>query len=145
MRGERMKIIDNIHGYGHKNILCSHKTTIEITKDSDLTKNGDCILAINASKACCDLNTNLKNQIWQGKKFKVTLKVEEISDHFYGVGSKDLRLLDKRDMVFRRSSFICNRTVLIKCSKSSKDLNRELIDKLKQSKNKLYLTIETDE
>jgi hypothetical protein len=140
-----MKTIDKIYGWGHKNIMCSHNTTIEVTKDSDLTKNGDCILAINASKACSELNTNLKNQIWQGKKFKITLKVGDKYDQFYGVGSRDLKLLDKRDMVFRTSSFICDRTILIKCSKSSKDLNRELVDNLKQPKNKLTLIIETDE
>ncbi|MHA1913560.1 MAG: DUF371 domain-containing protein [Promethearchaeota archaeon] len=140
-----MTTIDEVYGWGHKNIQCSHKTTIEITKDSDLTKNGDCILAVNASKACYDLNLNLKNQIRKGKKFKIIIKVGDIQDQFYGVGSKDLTLSDKRDMVFRKSSFICDRTVLIKCSKSSKELDRELVDILKQSKKKLSLTIGIDE
>ena len=140
-----MTIIDKVHGKGHRNIQCSHNTTIEITKDSDLTQNGDCILAVNASKACYDLNPYLKKQIWVGKKFRIVLKVGDIQDQFYGVGDKDLRLSDKRDMVFRKSSFICDRTVLIKCSKSSKELDRELVDNLKRSKEKLTIYFETDE
>ena len=31
---------------GHKNILSLHKKTIEITKDSQLTVNGDCIVGV---------------------------------------------------------------------------------------------------
>ena len=34
--------------YGHENILSTHKTTIEFTKDSELTLDGDCILGIKA-------------------------------------------------------------------------------------------------
>jgi hypothetical protein len=35
---------------GHKNVLATHKTTLEFTKDDYLTKKGDCILAINLDK-----------------------------------------------------------------------------------------------
>ena len=31
---------------GHKNILSLHEKTIEITKDSELTTNGDCIVDV---------------------------------------------------------------------------------------------------
>ena len=31
---------------GHKNILSLHQKTIEITKDEELTSNGDCIVAV---------------------------------------------------------------------------------------------------
>jgi len=33
---------------GHKNILSLHKKTIEITKESELTINGDCIIGTSA-------------------------------------------------------------------------------------------------
>ena len=41
-------------------------------------------------------------------------------------------------MVFRKSDYICDRTVLIRCSKASRDLNNKLIDKIKIS-NKQFL------
>ena len=34
---------------GHRNILSLHEKTIEITKDSELTTNGDCIVGIGAN------------------------------------------------------------------------------------------------
>jgi hypothetical protein len=131
--------------YGHENVLCRHNSTIEITKDKNLTKKGDCIIGVNASKACNDLSLKMKNHINSGKKFKVILKVENIQDFFYGFGNKDLRLLDNNDMVFRKSNFICDRTVLINCSKSSIELNRDLARTLKNPKTKLMISFEVDE
>ena len=127
-----MVILDTVSAYGHENILCTHGTTIEITKEKSLTKKGNCILGINASKSSYDLNIDLKKKIQNGSKIKITLKLGNLQDSFYGFGSKDLGLLDKNDMVFRKSNFVCERTVLINCTKSSNDINRELIDKLRR-------------
>ena len=54
-------------------------------------------------------------------------------------------LLDKNDMVFRKSNFICDRTVLINCTKSSKEIKRELIEKLKDPGKKLSIIFEIHE
>ncbi|MFX1260098.1 MAG: DUF371 domain-containing protein, partial [Promethearchaeota archaeon] len=116
---------------GHNNISCTHNTTIEITKDDFLTRKGTCILGINASKACSDLNYDLKKIIHKEAKIKVIIKVDNSSESFYGFGCKDLCLSSQKDMVFRKSEYICDRTVLIKCSKSSKELDRNIIKKIK--------------
>jgi len=47
---------------GHKNILSLHKKTIEITKESQLTINGDCIIGTNSSLACIDLPEKFKKK-----------------------------------------------------------------------------------
>ncbi|MFW9987484.1 MAG: DUF371 domain-containing protein, partial [Candidatus Odinarchaeota archaeon] len=112
-----MVVLETISAYGHKNILCTHSTTIEITKEKNLTKKGNCIIGINASKACFDLDPILKKNIKKGNKIKIILKLGNLQDSFYGLGNKNLRLLDKKDMVFRKSRFICDRTVLIDCTK----------------------------
>jgi len=140
-----LTIIERIHAWGHENILCTHNSTIEITKDKSLTKKGDCIIGIDSSKACNDLTLEIKNQIKSGKKFKVILKVDGMQDYFYGFGNKKLRLLDKNDMVFRKSNFICDRTVLINCSKSSIELNKNLTRTLRNPKTKLLIIFEVDE
>ncbi len=88
-----LTIIERIHAWGHENILSTHRTTIEITKDKNLTKKGDCIIGVNASKACIDLTKEFKIQIKNGTKFKVILKANDIQDCFYGYGNKKLRLL----------------------------------------------------
>jgi len=140
-----MVILDTISAYGHKNIVCSHSTTIEITKEKSLTKKGNCIIGINASKGCYDLNFDLKKHIQDGNKIKVTFKLENLQDSFFGFGNKDLGLLDKNDMVFRKSNFVCDRTVLINCTKSSNNIKRELIEKLKDPRKKLSIIFEINE
>ena len=53
---------------GHSNILSLHKKTIEITKDSHLTINGDCIIGVNANLACIDLPEKFK------KRYKIQIQ-----------------------------------------------------------------------
>jgi len=134
-----MTILETITAKGHKLIRCTHTTTIELTKDTHLTKNGTCILGIEASKACYDLNPSFK------KKINVIIKAGDIADSFYGYGNKYLTLLNKKDMVFRKSDFVCDRTILIKCSKSSSELNRNIIKKLTNSKEEFSIIFEVND
>lgn len=143
-----MTVLDSINATGHPFIQCTHSTTIELTKDNYLTKKGTCILGINASKACYDLNPVLKNKILKGAKIEIEIKVGEMNDSFYGYGSKNLTLLSKKDIVFRKSSYICDRTILINCSKSSIDLNRNFIKNFTSTKQKItiiFREIDTNE
>ena len=87
-----LKEVERIHAFGHENVLCTHKSTIEITKHKSLSEKGDCIIGVNASKACSDLTSELKYNIKNGKKITVILKVGNKQDYFYGYGSKKLRL-----------------------------------------------------
>ena len=140
-----MTVLDKIYAYGHENILCSHKRTIEITKDKDLTKKGNCIIGINASKACHDLEPKLKEAIINENKIKVILEVDNKKDYFYGFGNKNLTLLSKKDMVFRKSEFISDRTVLINCTKSSNNLKQELIEALRYPRKQLSIQFEIND
>lgn len=140
-----MVFSEKIFANGHKNILGTHKTTIEITKNKNLTIRGNCIIGVNATKACSDLSKTLKNYIRKGKKIKITLKVEKLEDSFFGFGNKKLKLLDEEDIVFRKSNFICNRTVLINCTKSALELNRELIKNLDIPNKKIIIIFEVNE
>ncbi|MFX1554054.1 MAG: DUF371 domain-containing protein [Promethearchaeota archaeon] len=140
-----MTVLDKIYAYGHENIFGTHSTTIEVTKDKNLTKKGNCIIGVNATKACFDLSPKLKKNIKNGNKIKITLKIDDLQDSFYGFGSKELKLLDKDDIVFRKSNYICDRTILINCTKTSSELSRELIEKLKNPRNKLSIIFELNE
>lgn len=140
-----MTILEKIFAYGHENILCTHNTTIELTKENCLTKRGNCILGINASKACDDLNDGLKKILKKGRKLKITIKTDQFTDTFYGYGNKELTLMDKNDIVFRKSDFICGRTLLINCTKSSYELNRELVQEIRNFHKKFSLTFEIED
>ncbi|MEJ2251984.1 MAG: DUF371 domain-containing protein [Candidatus Lokiarchaeota archaeon] len=135
-------IIEKIYAFGHENITCNHNSTIEITKDNYLTLKGTCILGIKSSKSCQDLNEKTKQYIKAGKKFKVSLISGPFKDTFYGFGHKKLKLTHKNDMVFRKSNYLCNRTVLIRCSKSAQDLNRDLIENIQNKKSKFQIIFE---
>lgn len=138
-----MTILEKIIAFGHANVSCIHNSTIEITKENYLTDRGTCVLGINSSKACSDLDLKLKHQIWDGAKINVEIQVEDFYDNFYGFGSKLLPLSHELDLVFRKSDFICDRTVLINCSKSSSDLNRNLVKSLASSNKEIKLTFKT--
>ena len=56
-----MTVLDKFEAFGHENVLCTHNTTIEITTENYLTEKGDCIMCINSTKACVDLNPELKS------------------------------------------------------------------------------------
>jgi hypothetical protein len=134
-----MPILDSIIAIGHPYIRCTHSTTIELTKDDYLTRKGTCILGIKASKACSDLNSEFKRKILNGDKIKVVIKVGDTVDSFYGYGSKLLTLRSNKDIVFRKSDYICDRTILIKCTKSSIDLNRKIITNLTNTEQQISI------
>ena len=128
---------------GHKNILSLHKKTIEITKDSQLTVNGDCIVGVNSSLACVDLSENLKKKIRNpDTEIVFTILVDEYSFSVHGKGSEKLTLKHPNDIVLRKSAFTCSRTIAIKCDKASDDIPRKMVKKLQNPKTVGKLVIE---
>lgn len=128
---------------GHENIRSLHQKTIEITKDSSLTLNGDCIVGINATHACADLPKKLKNALQDPTcNVKISLKVGNYDFIINGKGHPDLHLTHKKDIVIRKSNFTCPRTLAICCDKSSHVIPREIIRLLQNPKTKGTFTIE---
>ena len=137
---EQMK--QNITAHGHEKVLGTHPTTIEITKESELSETGDCIIGVSSSHACADLNSEIKTAIQSGQKIQVKLKVGEIEEIVTGHGSSELTLSHAHDIVIRKSEFKCPRTLMINADKAACDLKPELIEKLKKRTSKLNFTIE---
>ena len=120
---------------GHKNILSLHEKTLEITKEPDLTINGDCIVGINADLACRDLPEDFKKNVMSDDaKITFTIKAGKHSFSIHGNGSKKLTLKHPKDIVLRKSAFVCTRTLAIKCDKASSDMPREMIHVLQNPK-----------
>ncbi len=57
----------------------------------------------------------------------LVLKAGEMSERIIGFGHPDLSLEDTEDMVFRKSDYICPRTVLIGVDKAARDLDRSFV------------------
>lgn len=125
------KLLEKFQANGHPNIQGSHKTTLEFTTAKNLTLQGDCIIGVDSQKACFNLSDQLKNILKEKNKFRVKITTDHHKDEFYGYGDPKLSLTHKEDMVFRKSNYICNRTIMIGCSKAAKDIDPLLIDELK--------------
>jgi hypothetical protein len=125
-------ILEEVIFKGHPNIQSLHARTIEITKDKDLTLNGDCIIGINANKACRDLGSGIKKRIRKKDSLiEIGLIVEPYSFTIKGFGDDKLLLTNEDDIVLRKSKFICDRTLSINCDFSSLEIPREIINSLK--------------
>ena len=113
---------------GHKHVLSLHEKTLEITKDDDLTPQGDCIVGVNSNISCIDLPEKMKKKIRNPEtKIKFTLKVGKFSFKVNGFGSEKLTLKHVSDIELRKSAFTFSRTIAINCDKASSDIPRDLV------------------
>ncbi len=130
---------------GHENIRSNHQKTIEITKESHLTPQGNCIVGINATSSCADLPQELKDKL-KASDAKITFSIR-VGEHEFvleGKGHPDLILTHSEDIVIRKSNFICPRTLAVKCDKASDLLPQEMVSLLQDPKTKGTFTITVD-
>jgi uncharacterized protein len=119
---------EEIAFYGHRNIQSFHTRTIEITKDPNLSLRGDCIIGVNANKSCWDISDKLKHSLKDDNSFIIIdVTVGNMSFIINGLGNSRLLLLSRHDVVIRKSNFVCERTIAIRCDKASSDIPREMI------------------
>ena len=130
---------------GHKNIRSLHPKTIEITTESDLTLNGDCIIGVGASCGCNDIPEQMKNLIRNSKsEILFTISVKDVSFKVKGSGHEDLILTNPHDIVIRKSSFICPRTLAIQCDSASDSIPRQLIKTLQNPDSRGVFSIDVN-
>lgn len=131
-----------IMAFGHPNIQAIHPSTLMITKDKHLSKTGDCIVAVGADKAPADLSEAFKDKVkTENVKLTIIIEAGEFKETIQAQGSPNLVLTDATDIVIRKSEFISNRTLAIKADKSSNELPREFVQKLKNTNQKITITL----
>jgi hypothetical protein len=136
------EIKDVVIAKGHENVLATHRTTLEITKDHDLSKRGTCIIAVSADKALRDLSLEFKRSLRdENAKLTILITAGETTETISACGNPQLVLTHPTDMVIRKSSYICDRTLAVQADKTACDLSRELVGKLKNSKQKVKITL----
>ncbi len=127
---------------GHSNITARHKNAIEVTKAASLGIRGDCIIGVAADRGLSQFSEEFKRGARAlGSKIRVVLRAGDIEEVVLGEGHPDLSLEDGEDIVIRRSDFLCTRTLMIKADKGSRDLDRRLIDALKDGRASLTMEI----
>lgn len=137
-----MAIRKIIFAHGHVNVSATNRTTFEITKDEDLSKKGDCIIAVSADKALFDLNDVFKQKVRKdGARLTVLVEADGIADKVNAYGSRLLMLSHPTDMVVRKSSFVSDRTLAIQADKAACDFSRELVEKLQNPEQEVKITL----
>ena len=140
MRQKELKEI--IIARGHENLISTHASTLEITKETHLTKEGDCVIAVGADKAIDDLTPQFKNALRsETSRLVVLIEADEVTETINACGSPHLILEHPTDIVVRKSDYISNRTLAIQADKAAEGLSRELVNKLKDPKQKVKITL----
>jgi uncharacterized protein len=120
--------------YGHKNIRSLHPKTIEITTEPNLSVNGDCIIGVKASCGCDDIPSRLKSLLQNSNSDVIfTIKVKDYSFKVKGKGNDKLTLTNPHDIVIRKSSFVCPRTLATNCDVASDSIPRQMVKLLQNS------------
>jgi hypothetical protein len=126
---------------GHPNITSKHKTTLELTRDMEIGKTADCIIGVGSKISMENIPKEILNAIKKEETLiLLRLETENGFDEIKGYGHPELTLDHSTDMVTRKSTFKCSRTLMINADKAACDINNRLIDDLKKSKD-LKVTI----
>jgi hypothetical protein len=131
-----------IFGYGHENIQATHKTTLEFTKETHLSRRGDCIVTVAADKTLADLSAEFKKKLRKPHaKLTIIIEAGGIVERVKAHGSPQLILTHPTDMVVRKSDYVCSRTLAFHADKAASDLSRSLVEKLKNPKQKVKIAL----
>ena len=127
---------------GHPNIRSTHKTTLMTTTEPELTTRGDCIIAVKAETGLAQLPYKVK-QAARNPETKITLTLKTCNNTFtaQGRGHPNLTYKDPIDMVARKSSYTCGRTLMISSDKAAIDLQKELVKDLQNPDTEITVQI----
>ncbi|MDD1668938.1 MAG: DUF371 domain-containing protein [Methanomicrobiales archaeon] len=128
-----MEAEERITCWGHPLVRGTHPTTFEVTAEDHLTRQGDCIIGIRADKGAAGLSAEFRRVLADDRAVLVTrLTAGGHSVEVRGHGSSGITLAHPADLVWRRSGFVCPRTVAIHCDRVAATLPRELVRALRE-------------
>ena len=126
------------NAYGHPNILGTHKTTLEFTKDEEITLKGDCIIGVKADFE----SDKLKEFIKKSKNNKISITISNNKIHETILAAINPDFYDGKELVIRKTNFISKRTFATSSNKAAFELKRELVAFLKEKGNKITVVVE---
>ncbi|MGA2913693.1 MAG: DUF371 domain-containing protein [Methanoregula sp.] len=135
-----MEAQEIVYCRGHPRVLGSHLTTFEVTREEHLTENGNCIIGITADKGCSELSSVFKRVIVHDDAVLVTwLSCGGVTAEVKSRGSSLFTLDHPTDMVWRRSSFVCGRTIGILSDHVAATLPKTLMANLVKGKEMIII------
>jgi len=127
-----MKKRERVRARGHPLLTALHPTTLMITREEEVGPRGDCIVAVGADRSVSDLSEEVKEGIRRGGRVTVRMEAGGRVETVRGWGHPSLLLDHPTDMVVRRSSFVCGRTLAVGADRSASDLSREFVRELRK-------------
>jgi len=126
-----MEAQETIRCRGHPLVLGTHPTTFEVTCEDHLTANGNCIIGIGADRGCAGLSMAFKKVLAHDDAVLTTrLACGDVAVEVRSCGSSQMMLNHPTDMVWRKSTFVCGRTIGILSDAVALTLPRELMENL---------------
>ena len=123
-------------------MIARHPTTFEITKHAQLSKRGDCVIAVQATKGLADFSTEFRNLCKRDEaRIIVQLKAAGIVESIEGSGSCGLTLSHPAEMVGRKSTYLSDRTIMIRADRAACDINRDLVYELQSPSTTLHIRV----
>jgi hypothetical protein len=130
---------------GHRNIIATHKTTFEFTKEQSLSKRGNCIVGVKSTKSGVDFPIGFKKTAKnQEAKITIIIEINNLKEKIIAFGDPQLQFSHQTDLVVRKSNFVCNRTLAVRADKSSADFSREIIEKLKDPNQNIKIILKVE-
>jgi hypothetical protein len=137
-----MKKTEFIIAYGHENIRSTNRTTFEITKETHLTKRGDCIIAVDSIKGAAELSQQFKDIACnEGTQITIELEADGEKEIVKAWGSPELTFTHPTDLVVRRSNFVCNRTLAVRADKAACDFSNGIVERLRNPNQKVKVKV----
>jgi hypothetical protein len=123
-----MEATEIIRCHGHPLISASHSTTFEVTAQETLTESGHCIIGIKADKGARGLLPQFRVVLCHDDaELETTLECGGIEVVVHARGSPLMTLDHPTDLVWRKSRFVCGRTIGICSDHVAATLPKELV------------------
>ncbi len=109
-----MLLEDSFTARGHANIRATHEKTIEVTRETHLTTQGDCIAAVAAEKGLRDLPKEMREAAKRPDSvISLSLRLGDSVFTTTGRGDPGITWDHPTDMVARMSGYTCPRTLMV--------------------------------
>jgi hypothetical protein len=130
---------------GDPRITARHRTTLEISKEPVRTTQGDCIVATLSEAGLASLPEGLKRRAREkGANMILEMETSGHCERVHGEGDPSLTFESSHEMVVRRSRYVDGRTLMVNSDKAALDLDRGLVEKLRNGESRIRITITVD-
>jgi len=125
--------------FGHKNILSTQRNTLEFTRESGLSSEGDCIIGVRSDFSLEKIRKFLSS-INPKSEIVITIRARGISEKVSAI--PNFNFSSDSEIVVRKTGFLSERTLGIWADKSSKELSRTLVSEMRSPNCRIEVTIE---